>query len=64
LTDSKRRRETICSLGVMGIWATASKNGLQLDPPETALMASKRITMAMIGNEDNFLDCRLHDGVI
>lgn len=48
----------------MGIWATASKNGLQLDPPETALMASKRITMAMIGNEDNFLDCRLHDGVI
>ena len=26
-------------------------------------MAKKRITLAMFGNDTNFLDCRLYDGV-
>ena len=47
---------------MMGIWATVAQQ-FQLDPPEADLMAKKRITLAMFGNDTNFLDCRLYDGV-
>ena len=35
----------------------------QLDPPESALMSQKRISLAMFGNEESILESRMYDGV-
>ena len=48
---------------MMGIWATVAQK-FQLDPPEAQIMQQKRMTLAMFGNDTNFLDCRLYDGVM
>ena len=48
---------------MMGIWATVAQK-FQLDPPEAQIMQQKRMTLAMFGNDANFLDCRLYDGVM
>lgn len=50
------------ALGMMGIWATTGKQ-LQLDPPEAALLSSKRGTIAFIG-KGSFQDYSLFEGVI
>ena len=60
--QASKKREILCALGIMGIWATVAQQ-FQLDPPEAQLMAQKRITLAMFGNDTNFLDSRLYDGV-
>ena len=48
---------------MMGIWATVAQK-FQLDPPEALIMQQKRMTLAMFGNDTNFLNCRLYDGVM
>jgi hypothetical protein len=48
--NTSRKREILCALSVMGIWACAATS-FQIDPPEAMLMTQKRVTLAMIGND-------------
>lgn len=61
--SQSRKREILCALGIMGVWACAASS-LQIDPPEAQLMTQKRVTLAMIGNDQTVINSRMHDGTI